>query len=44
MPGVRRKFMAPLRSPLPAFNAVVNLSDLELVEVVDMPGFTEAQP
>jgi len=39
-----RLFFASQRLPLPAFNAVVNLSDLELVEVVDMPGFTEAQP
>jgi hypothetical protein len=39
-----RLFFASARLPLPTFNVVVNLSDLELVEVVDMPGFTETTP
>lgn len=39
-----RLFFASARLPLPTFNVVVNLSDLELVEVVDMPGFAAAQP
>ena len=39
-----RLFFASARLPLPTFNVVVNLNDLELVEVVAMPGFTAVQP